>query len=110
MRVAIDDEAEINCHQVTVTCTITASGWIPVVGMSPEETFAGEELVLIVDQVRENIVADNTVTIKLKKLDGTAISREINLTRLFDLVRDHVDEDGFFQDEEQEEDEEDLND
>jgi hypothetical protein len=107
MRVAIDDESENECNQVTVTCTITSSGWIPVEGMSQEDTFAGDQLILIIDQVRENIVADNTVTFKLKKLDGTEIAREINLTKLFDLVRDHTDEDGLPSDEDQEEDEED---
>ncbi len=102
MRVAVDDGGEIECNQVTVTCTITSSGWIPVVDMSPEETFAGEQVVLIIDQVRENIVEDNTVTIQLKKLDGTMISREINLTRLFNLIRDNVAEDGSLHNNEEE--------
>lgn len=98
MRVSVDGQAEAEATQVTVTCIASSSALIAVEGSSPEDTYAGDQIVLRVDEVKD-IADDNVVTITLHKQDGNFITRRINLTDLFDLVRDHVGEDGIFHDE-----------
>lgn len=94
MRVATDDGAETQCSTVSIECVIGSSGWIPVEGMSPEETFTGEQITLKIDEVRGSLVEDNMVTITIKKHTGMDISRKLSLTKLFNLARDNYDDQG----------------
>jgi hypothetical protein len=90
MRVATDDNAEMECNQVTVSCRVRTAGLLPVGEVPPTEVFLGDHLVVIVDEVRNQDYEDNTVTLRLEKPSGMVISRQINLTALFRLVRENT--------------------
>jgi hypothetical protein len=62
--------------------------------MSPEEKYLGEDIQLAINQGSEFPDDDCSVTIRLKKTGLRDITRTINLSALFELIRDNVDEDG----------------
>jgi hypothetical protein len=87
-------------------CPYRSTGWVPVGDIPPEDPCAGEQLVVIIDQLRNSPAEDNAVTIQLRKFDGKVISQTIELTRLFDLIRERVDEHRNLRGEEEQDDEE----